>query len=178
MRPTYNFSMDINFGPIISASLPVLASLLTLLIANRHSAKMARDSRMDAAQNAADRRQFEASERRYEDRRNSAIKLQAALVRQQHSIYNHMAEYGSAPGDMHEDYEFKDMYEALSQVEILATQEVINSATKAADATIDLFFGKPNAGPAFNKALEKYQLRVRDMLGVDVAPSLTPGGAL
>lgn len=171
MRPSYDALMDTILGPLISAVLPVLASLLTLIIANRHSAKMARESRLDAAQHAADRRQFESSERRYEDRRDSAIKLQAALDREKDRIYKHVEECGDAPGGMYSDHDFRDMYEALSRVEILATQEVIESARRATSAVVNLFFGQPNAGAALNKELEDYQLRVRDMLGVDVTPS-------
>ncbi len=149
-------------------------SLLTLHLANRHARAMA--GRQSAE--AAARLQFEASERRYEDRRDAVISLDSVAERETDAANDFEVSNGQRPGERYDDYSFKDLAAAHARVTMLSTPPVLEAAESLKAAVVDVFFGKDNDDwKRYHEALTAFRRASREMLNESPAPEPRSAGA-
>ena len=151
------------------AALPVAASIVTLVVSQWYSRRMAADDRSERAQQAAADRTFQSRENRYVDRRDAVIGMIAAaedeIERVQAFEYEHQG--GLSPGDVHEDYAFSALNAAYAKLTILADPAVAEAATELRDSVYSYFHGRKGAWTKYSAALEAFQRLSRAMLGTD-----------
>lgn len=127
--------------------------------------------RLVGAATAEQRRQnFEAGEKRYEDRRDAVTAFDEAVRNERDSIAKFEAEHEGvlSPGDIFQsevDYKFEGINAALAQVSMRATPAVINAANTLRATLIDRFDGTKESEQRLLAALVGYQAAARDMLG-------------
>ncbi|GAA4282742.1 hypothetical protein GCM10022261_02730 [Brevibacterium daeguense] len=126
-----------------------------------------------AKETAEHDREFAASEKRYEDRRDAVVAFQKAALDEQDAIVRYEYDYdnrGFSPGDIHDDYQFDALNEALAAVELLATDDVIDAANAVRDAVVKRF-SDPRAQPVLRDSLAAYKRASRLMLGTAGTPT-------
>ena len=152
------------------AALPVAASIVTLLISQWYSRKMASDDRAERASQAGADRSFQSRENRYVDRRDAVIGMIAAAEDETERIqkFEHEDAYGGlAPGDIHEDYMFSALNAAYAKLVILADPAVGDAGMKLRDSVYDCFHGRKGAWTGYSAALHAFQETSRAMLGTE-----------
>lgn len=145
-----------------------LASILTLLVANRQARALASSQ----AERDQQRWRFEARESRYEDRREAVIAYDSAVSKEVDRIDSWSRDpiyHDVAPGDVHDDYRFPDLMEAFARVSILATPTVFDAADLLQKAVIDHFYGKEDAWKLVQQRLVAYRIAARAMLAEEAA---------
>ncbi len=147
---------------------PVVASLVTLLIANNHSGRIAREARDAAATQDERRREFDARERRYEDRRDAIIALDAQARCEQDAISHFEYENQFPPGASIEDYDFRELNAAYARVVLLASPDVVEAADALRYAVMEQFEGE-GTWQSTNEALMAYREAARKMLASGLA---------
>lgn len=149
------------------ATLPVAASIVTLLISQWYARKMATDDRDERARQATAERSFQSRENRYVDRRDAVIGMVAAAEDETERIqeFERDPAYGGlSPADIHEDYMFSALNAAYAKLVILADPDVGAAATKLRDAVYACFQGREHAWSEYTAALTDFQQASRTML--------------
>lgn len=152
---------------LVTGAAPIVASLLTLILTQHHSRKVADAERVASSREEARKRRFEADESRYEDRRDAVIAFDKAV----NAALDRITEfedsaarsgYDLSPGDIdEEDPRYTEVNAARAAVVLLTNHDVAKAATELADALLDRHNGDRQA---FKNAQETYQAASRDML--------------
>jgi hypothetical protein len=112
---------------VLAALLTGALSVCVQLIANWHARKMAAADRTAQLEGSRVGRQYEARERRYEDRRDAVIALDREAEKQTDSFDRHFRESGGIyPGAYHDTdvFEAPELFAAGARVKFLATPDV------------------------------------------------------
>lgn len=152
---------------LLTVTAPVVASLLTLILSNLHSASIADREREFRSREEERKRIFAAQESRYVDRRDAVISFEEAVRNEEYRIvrFHENPEYaGVAPGDLYEDYDFGDLNVSFAAVALLADEAVINAAENLQAALVDCFFGKSKSFNELRVAQRNYRRACRFML--------------
>ena len=152
------------------AALPVAASIVTLLISQWYSRRMASDDRAERARQANADRSFSSRENRYVDRRDAVIGMIAAAEDETERIqkFEYEDAYGGmAASDIHEDYMFSTLNAAYAKLVILADPAVGDAGMKLRDAVYACFHGQKDAWAGYSTALLAFQETSRAMLGTE-----------
>lgn len=155
---------------LLLGTVPVAASIATLLISQTHSRRVGAEERADRAEHATRDRAFQSRENRYVDRRDAVIDIIAAAedeIERIESFEMDPSYGGISPGDLHEDYRFSALNAAYAKLVILAEPSVSEAALRLRDTVYDRFHGKKDAWVAYAVALERFQATARAMLTAD-----------
>lgn len=155
---------------VSTATLPVIASLLTLWLSQLHSRRMARDDRKHGGVQRRQDQQFQSREARYSDRRSAVVTFIASVSDETDGVVRFEQEHpGLSPFDLHDDYLFPKLNGAYANLVVVASPPVVEAATVLRNAVFDCFAGRKESWRAYNAALTEFQDRARAMLVEDAA---------
>lgn len=148
-----------------TAVLPVVASLLTLWLSQRHSRRMASDDRKHGDVQRRQDQQFQSREARYSDRRSAVVAFVASASDETDGVVRFELENpGLSPFDLHDDYLFPKLNAAYANLVVVASPDVVEAATTLRQAVFDCFAGREGSWSAYNSGLTEFQDKARAML--------------
>lgn len=163
---------------VSKATLPVVASLLTLWLSQLHSHRMAREEQKHGEAQRRQDQQFQSREARYSDRRAAVVAFIAAASDETDGVARFEQEHpGLSPFDLHDDYLFPKLNGAYANLVVVASPAVVEAATKLRQAVFDCFAGMNGSWPAYNMALHELQDAARAMLVDDASERSAVDGA-
>jgi hypothetical protein len=158
---------------ILAATLPVVASLITLWLSQRYSQTNAERERTHTAEQRRQDRLFEAREARYSDRRAAVVDLIAAASDETDTFATFELEHGYSLADVHEGYVFPKLNAAYARLIVLASPEVAEVADRLRTAVINCFTGGKDVWTNYDAALVEFQNSARTMLAEDTDSAAT-----
>ncbi|MBB1517472.1 hypothetical protein H5398_16095 [Tessaracoccus sp. MC1679] len=151
-------------SPVLVAAVTVLASLITLMVANRHAERM----NLRQLGEERERRRFAALESRYEDRRDAAIEFDRAAEKETDWMAALENEHRVSAVNFVDDHEFSGLLAAHARVVMLATPPVVLTADRLRQSVFDVFSGQKDSWEGYSRALAGYREACRGMLSSDV----------
>ena len=152
------------------AALPVVASLGTLALSQRHARRTAQEDQSHNAVRDRQTRLFQAREARYADRLAAAVDFIAAANDETDAVVQFERDPrhdGLSRSISTTDYEFSKFNASYARLAILASPAVTAAAGELRQAVYDCFMGKENRWETYNATVEQYQDRAREMLAED-----------
>ncbi|MFC3480848.1 hypothetical protein [Kocuria carniphila] len=153
---------------LLTVLAPIVASLLTLLVSNQHSARANREEHSFLSGEEERKRIFAAKESRYRDRREAVVSFQEAIRQEEYAIlgFEEDPSYGgSSPGDVYEDYDSYSLNTAFASVALLADDAVVEAAEKLQRALVNRYYGNKDSSLELKDAQRVYRDACRLMLG-------------
>lgn len=131
-------------------------ALGSLWLSLRHARSLAEQQR----ESDRERLLFEAQERRYDDRRDAAIALDAAAAKVLRDAEDFEEKHQVHISDLSDALDLVDLDEALARVVMLSTPEVTAAATDLYRATMVVVTGRPK--DSYYEFIERAQPAFRD----------------
>lgn len=118
---------------------------------------------------AREQREFDAQERRYEDRRKAVSDFQAELLDIDYKNYEFWVQHQVMPGQTMDSLPFPRLHRLLAEIEILATEPVIKAARDAVRVTHRITNAEDEDRAELRQAQTRFCHEVRVMLGIERA---------